>query len=863
MKAQRSFTVRPRLPDELAALARLASNLRWSWDLHTQELFEQIDPALWAESRHDPRRLLAAVAPQRLAELAGDSSFRERLGGVDAELDSYLQRPRWFHRQLADDGDLSDSPAGTWPEDTKVAYFSPEFGISEAIPQYSGGLGVLAGDHVKASSDLGVPLVAVGLFYRHGYFRQELSVDGWQQEHYVDLDPHALALEPCVDVRVEVELAGRTASLQVWRATIGRVPLYLLDADVPENPPELQLVTDRLYGGDVEHRLRQEIVLGIGGVRALEALGEPASVFHTNEGHAGFLGLERVRALMSEQDLTFAEAFEGVRAGSVFTTHTPVPAGIDRFPRELIEKYFSSWAQECGVTIEDLMRLGRRPGPDAEDRFNMAVMGMRLARHRNGVSELHGSVSRTMFSELWPGVPQREVPVGHITNGVHGNTWVSPEFSRLFESAMGRQWQWDPYAWDGVDSIPDSELDQARRSGRERLIATVRGAIRETALAAGRSPSDLEWVSSALDPDVLTICFARRMATHKRAALLLSQPDRLRALLSDPDLPVQFVFAGKAHPQDDRGKEMIRQLVAFSHEPGHRHRFVFVEDYDMAIARSMVQGADVWLNTPLRPLEASGTSGMKAVLNGALHCSVLDGWWAECFSPGSDDGGGLPNGWAISSAPESEDEERRSELEGDSLFELLENQVIPMFARRDPAGLRTDWLARVRESLRTLGPQVGAHRMVRDYVTDEYLPAAHRSASAGADDWKAARELAAFRARVARAWPAVRVDDVRTDEGVADLGGARAVEAVVSLGELTPQEAQVQLVTGHVGPTGELEHPVIVTMSCAEPPVDGLYRYTGEAPLEVAGRMGVTVRVVPDHPLLTDAVEFGRIAWAG
>ncbi len=863
MKAQRSFTVRPRLPDRLVALEPLAANLRWSWDRHTQALFAEIDPEQWEAGHHDPRRVLAGVSPQRLEELAEDEGFVTRLASLTSELDTYLTRPGWFHRMLDEHRVPTVEDGRGVLNGHKVAYFSPEFGISEAIPQYSGGLGVLAGDHIKAASDLGVPLVAIGLFYRHGYFHQALSVDGWQQERFSDLDPHALALEPCDGVRINVELAGRTMQVQVWKASVGRVPLYLLDADVPENPPELQLVTDRLYGGDVEHRLRQEILLGIGGVKALEALGEPVRVFHTNEGHAGFLGLERIRSLMTGDGLSFAEAYEAVRGGSVFTTHTPVPAGIDRFPRSLIEKYFSGWAQECGVSLDDLMRLGRRPGQDSEDRFNMAVMGMRLARYRNGVSRLHGSVSRSMFSELWADVPEAEIPVGHVTNGVHGDTWVGPEMQELLVESLGRRWQWDENAWEEIEQVVDADLAKPLEEGRRRLVDTVRARMRDAGLAAGRSPSDLEWMDNALDPAVITICFTRRMATHKRAALLLSQPDRLRSLLGNTEQPVQFVFAGKAHPEDDKGKEMIRRLVAFSQEPEIRDRFVFVEDYDMALARSLVQGADVWLNTPMRPLEASGTSGMKAVLNGALHCSVLDGWWAESFSAGDQRVGGLPNGWAISSVEGIEDEARRSEMDANSLFELLEHQIVPLFNRRDDNGLRPEWLARVRQSLRTLGPVVGAHRMVRDYVENLYLPAATRAVAMQEHDWQAARDLAAFRERVTGAWPDVRVERVDTEEAVADLGGSRVVEAVVSLGELRTDEVEVQLVTGRVGQTGELEHPSIVAMSCAEALDGGLHRYVGESPLEVAGRMGVTVRVVPSSPLVGEPVELGRVAWAG
>ena len=863
MKAQRSFTVRPHLPEPLVPLDGLARNLRWSWDRPTRQIFASIDPQSWEAGGHDPRRVLAEVSADRLAQLARDPAFLERISAATAALEAYERLPRWFQNELAEGRLPADADGESVLDGHKVGYFSPEFGISEALPQYSGGLGVLAGDHLKAASDLGVPLAAVGLFYRHGYFRQSLTVDGWQQERFPDLDPYALALELCDGVRVELDLAGRTMAVQVWKATVGRVSLYLLDSDLPDNPEDLQLVTDRLYGGDVEHRLRQEMLLGIGGVKALDALAEPVRVFHTNEGHAGFLGLERIRMLMQREGLGFRESLEAVRAGAVFTTHTPVPAGIDRFPRELIEKYFSTWAGECGITVDDLMQLGHRPGDEPDERFNMAVMGMRLAEFRNGVSALHGIESRHMFADLWPGVPERETPVGHITNGVHGDTWVSTEMHQVLSESVGSDWQTaGAEAWDRVAGADDAAVWSAHESARLRMVEHVRQRLFDAGTAVGRSTSELEWVEEALDPGALTICFARRFATYKRAALLLSQPDRLRALLDNPDAPVQFVFAGKAHPADDRGKEIIRQIVTFSHDPAVRRRFVFVEDYDMALARSLVQGADVWLNTPVRPMEASGTSGMKAVLNGALHCSVLDGWWAECFTAGVE-GDGEPNGWAISSAETVADENRRAELEANSLFDLLETQIVPLFHRRGSHDLPLGWLARMKESLRTLGPFVGAHRMVRDYVEGLYLPAATRAGALAADGFGAARELAAYRARLREHWHRVHVDEVTADEAIGDLGGDRPVEAVVALGALAPDEVEVQLIAGRVGQTGELEHPVVVTMRDDGALDDNHRRYVGAAPLQVAGRMGVTVRVVPQHRLAGTAVDLGHVAWAG
>ncbi|MEI2638242.1 MAG: alpha-glucan family phosphorylase [Microthrixaceae bacterium] len=848
MKASRSFTVRPHVPEELSSLDTLARNLRWSWDRPTRDLLRTLDANLWETGGHDPLSLLAEVTPARLEELAVDESYLQRLNDSTESLSHYLSADLWFQEQIGASGPRT------------VAYFSPEFGISEAVPQYSGGLGVLAGDHLKTCSDLGVPLVGIGLFYRHGYFRQSLSVDGWQQERFPDLDPHSMALELCEGVRIDLELADTVLHAQVWKANVGRVPLYLLDTDIPENPEHLQTITDRLYGGDTEHRLRQEMLLGIGGVRALVALGIDADVFHTNEGHAGFLGLERIRMLMDSSGLSLAEAMEAVRGGAVFTTHTPVPAGIDKFPRELIEKYFQGWAQRCGIEIDDLMALGHGPGESAGEPFNMAIMGMHLAEFRNGVSKLHGEVSREMFAHLWPGVPEQEVPVGSVTNGVHGPTWVSREMSDLFDSQVGFDWHVKGADdWARIVDADNHAIWSARVAGKQRLVETVRDQLQLQLSQNGGATSGLEWVQDALDPSILTIGFARRMATYKRAALLLSQPERLKALLSDPERPVQFVFAGKSHPADDQGKELIRQIFSFASQIDVRHRFVFVEDYDMAIARALVQGCDVWLNTPVRPMEASGTSGEKAVLNGSLHCSVLDGWWAECFVPGSDDT--RANGWAIPSAEGVEDPARRLEIEANSLFELFETQLVPLYYEDVHDSIPHGWVERIKSSLTTLGPFVSSHRMVQDYVTDLYVPAAQRDRELSENGFEAARELARFHERLNSTWHDVHVDSVDTDESLADMNSTRTVIATVHPGSLSQDEIEVQLVVGSVGQSGELEMTEVLPMH-SDGPVDGNHlRYRAKVSLSRPGRMGVTVRVVPCHPRVREPLEFGMVAW--
>jgi starch phosphorylase len=847
MRALRSFTVRARLPEALNPLQDLAFNLRWSWDHRTRDLFRWVDPQIWELTFHDPVRLLSLVGRQRLEQLAADPAFMGFLGEMHDDLRRYLEAARWFQNRAV-------SPLHG------VAYFSPEFGIAEALPQYSGGLGVLAGDHLKAASSLGIPLTGVGLMYRLGYFRQHLDAEGWQEERYPILDPHGMALELVHGVRISVDIAGALLEAQVWRARIGRVELYLLDADVDANDDDLRAVTDRLYGGGTEHRIRQEILLGVGGVRALEAVGVETQVFHTNEGHAGFLGLERIRRLITTEGLRWDEAVEAARAGTVFTTHTPVPAGIDRFPRELMDRYFTGWADECGITIDTLMALGHFPDEDPTAPFNMAVMGLRLAAKSNGVSRLHGHTSREMFQTLWPTVPPEETPIGSITNGVHGRTWVSSQMDDLYSKYVSPAWdEAGPDEWARIEDARDDELWRAREQGRDALVSFVRGRLRKSLADRSISVSDAAWTDEILDPRYLIVGFSRRFATYKRATLLLSQPDRLRSLLLDEQCPLQLVFAGKAHPADDLGKEMIAQIVQFSRDPAVRHRFTFIEDYDISVARTLYQGSDVWLNTPRRPMEASGTSGEKAALNGALNCSILDGWWDEMF-----DGS---NGWAISSAEAIADVERRDEVEANSLFDLLERQIIPLFYDRRGGRYPRGWVTRVKASLRSLGPKVMASRMVRDYLSDMYEPIATQTDALAANRYARARELAAWKMRVAAAWPAVKVEvDPDPVVGLVDLGAEREVTAEVHLGSLSPDDVAVELLHGPVGGGDELTETAVVRLERAQSgeaaESTSAVRYRGRFSADQAGRHGYAVRAVPNHRDLVTPMEMGCVTWA-
>jgi len=865
VRAIRRFTIRPQLPEPLAPLRGLMLNLRWSWHAETLDLFAAIDPEGWERAEHDPVALLAEVPPERLASLAADPSFLGRLNNAVDDLRAYTTDPRWYQT----DQRLAGAPGA-------VAYFSPEYGITEALPQYSGGLGILAGDHLKAGSDLGVPLIGVGLLYRHGYFTQVLSPEGWQTERYPVGDPNGLPLtllregrqggaglreggaREGAPVRVSVALAGGAViAAQVWTAQIGRVPLLLLDSYVEENDPELREVTDRLYGGGSEHRLRQELLLGIGGVRAVRAFCAITShpepeVFHTNEGHAGFLGLERIREYLG-QGLTFDEAMAICRAGTVFTTHTPVPAGIDRFSKDLVAAQFADDV-EPELPADRVLALGAETYPGGDpDVFNMAVMGMRLAQRVNGVSALHGQVSRQMFTGLWPGFDTAEVPIGSVTNGVHGPTWVAPEILRLAQGGESQDLAEDEAAWERVAADP-SGIFAVRSLLRARLVAETRRRLRASWIQRGASEAELTWIDDALDENVLTIGFARRVPSYKRLTMMLHDPDRFTALLLDPQRPVQFVIAGKAHPADDGGKLMIQQMVRFADDPRVRHRIVFLPDYDMALAGAMVQGSDVWLNNPLRPLEACGTSGMKAALNGALNLSILDGWWDEWF-----DG---HNGWAIPSADGVADPGRRDELEASALYDLLGQSVAPLFYDRGPDGLPARWLEMVTHTLRTLGPKAQATRMVREYVTRLYLPAA-RSSEALADGgpgFAGARELAAWKDRVTKAWPGVAIEHVEADDGEQSPGASLVVRASVSLGVLSPDDVTVQLVYGLAGDDDEIAVPAFADLELeGEPSAGSPVRYMGEAELGRPGPFGYTVRVLPRHLLLASPAEMGLI----
>ncbi|MGE5619681.1 MAG: alpha-glucan family phosphorylase [Sphingomonadaceae bacterium] len=853
MRPIRTFTVIPSLPPRLERLRELAYNLRWSWDYETLELFRRLDLNVWEASGHNPVRMLGMLRQETLQEAANDDSFLSHLGRVADLFDEYMNSKKtWFRRNQGG------------AEEFSVAYFSMEFGISESLPNYSGGLGVLAGDHLKSASDLGVPLTGVGLLYQEGYFRQYLNADGWQGELYPDNDFFTMPL--CIErksdgtpVVIQVEYPGRMVRAQVWRAQVGRVPLYLLDTNIAGNRPEDRDVTDRLYGGDIDMRIRQEILLGIGGIRALAALGINPTICHMNEGHSAFLAFERIRNLMVSQGVSFEEAREAAVAGIVFTTHTPVPAGIDMFGSDMIERYFGGYYRSMGLTHREFMALGRQdPGNDQEP-FSMAIAALRLSAKANGVSRLHGEVSRKMWQGVWPGVPEDEVPISSITNGVHPTTWVSGrDVGSLFDRYLGPRWKeepTDPAVWEGVEKIPGEELWRAHERCRERLVSFARQRLVWQLERRGAPSAEIERAREVLNPEALTIGFSRRFATYKRANLLFRHPERLRAILSNRERPVQIVISGKAHPNDIPGKELIRQVVHFARQEEFRRQIVFLEDYDMVVARYLVRGADLWLTTPRRPLEASGTSGMKVAFNGGLNMSVQDGWWCEAYDPSL--------GWSIGRGEEYQDEEYQDEVESNAIYNLLEQEVVPLFYSRGSDGLPRGWIARMKNNFKRLCPVFNTNRMVMQYLQEMYLPSSERSRGLIADGMARARALARWKRETRDRWSGVQVLRVEAEvPSEVQVGSLVEVRADVRLGEIRPEDVTVELYHGSVDSNLEIRDGVPIGMICVERNGDGTYGYSGAIPCSASGVRGYALRVLPRNEDLSNPYETGLILWA-
>jgi starch phosphorylase len=849
-RSLRTFAVLPHLPERLQALQKLAYNMWWCWNHEAVSLLRRIDDDLFEAVENSPVKMLGAIDQSRLEELLQDDGFLAHMDRVESALDNYMTSPTWFHETYGAEANC------------RFAYFSAEFGIHESIPIYSGGLGLLAGDHLKAASDLGIPLTGVGLMYREGYFRQYLNVDGWQQERYPENDFFNLPLIPetkpdGLPILINIPFPSREVWARIWRIQVGRIPLYLLDTNIAKNAAEDRNITSQLYGGDNDMRVRQEMVLGIGGIRALRALGKAPTVCHMNEGHSAFSGLERIRILMEEQGLDFPSAREAVEAGTCFTTHTPVPAGNDVFPPQLIEHYFSSYLPLLKIDRNEFLGMGRQNPRDANEQFCMTVLALRLANISNGVSRLHGSVSRKMWKSLWPDLPDAEIPIISITNGIHTRSWLAPEMTQLYDRYLGIQWEERPTdhsIWKRVDHIPDAELWRTHERRRERLVAFARRRLKAQLKRRGAPMAEIARAEEVLDPDALTIGFARRFATYKRGTLIFRNLDRLGAMINDKDRPLQLLFAGKAHPRDHGGKELIAEILHIARRPEFRRRIVFLEDYEINLARYMVQGVDVWLNNPRRPLEASGTSGMKVCPNGGINLSILDGWWVEGYAQ--------DNGWAIGAGEEYTDLHYQDDVESRAIYDLLEQEIVPSFYTRSSDGLPRAWLKVMKRSIATCCPVFNTNRMVQDYVEKAYWPSSQRFDKLTADNFGKARSLAQWRKRVAQGWSQIRVETVEAS-GVDPMrvGGQLDVKARINLGFFSPDDVEVQLFHGAVDSLGEIPKPHTIMMS-HNGQHDGVsWIYQGTIPCKSSGQHGYAVRVLPKNSDLASLFEPGLVCW--
>lgn len=847
-----TFNVVPSLPEELELLRKIASNIYWSWSKNALELFRRLDRNLWEETNHNPVMMLGKVKQERLIEASKDDGFIAHMNRVDAELDSYLNAKTWYQK--------------TYGKETNfIAYFSAEFGLTECLQIYSGGLGVLAGDHLKAASDLGIPLLGVGLCYKEGYFQQYLTSDGWQQEKYDITDFHNQPMEKVTDengdpIIVKVNFPNREVNIQVWKIDVGRIQLYLLDTDIDSNNDEDRKITRALYGGNKETRIQQEIVLGIGGVRALHALNKPPLVCHMNEGHSAFLALERIKILLNKYGLTFEEAKNASFYSNIFTTHTPVPAGIDVFGNDLVEKYFKDYYRnELGLSDKEFYKLGTIMYDKDPENFNMAHLAMNMAGFVNGVSKLHGKVSRKMWTSGFPGIPFKEIPIDYVTNGIHTESHLSGEMHDLLYRYLGDKFldnQADADVWEGIEEIPDEELWRTHERRRERLVAFARKRLKKQLIDKGFSSSEIEAAKEVLDPAALTIGFARRFATYKRATLLFRDEEKLEQILGNPERPTQIIIAGKAHPQDVEGKKLIQEISEIAKKPQFRKKIVFIENYDMNVARYMVEGCDIWLNNPRRPYEASGTSGMKLIANGGLNLSILDGWWDEGYHH--------TLGWSIGQGEDYEDHDYQDEVEARLIIEKLESEIQPIFYRRGSDSLPREWIRMMKNSMKNLGPVYNTHRMVIEYTQKFYHNSLERRKRLIKNEWEEVKSFTIWKSNLIKNWNKIKflnINDTNKDNEF-KVGEDYSLSTHIDLGGLKPEDVKVQVCYGPADSKGVDNGYVISDLKEVKEKENGTYEYNGNIDCIETGNIGYAVRVVPNHSLFHNPFELRLIKWA-
>jgi starch phosphorylase len=847
------ITVTAVIPDELKRLKDIAYNLWWSWNSEAIDLYREIDLALWEKLGKNPVRFLQEVSRSKIDQKLNDTEFMKNYNQVVENYDNYMsQKNTWFSE--------------TYPDKTdhQIAYFSAEFGLNEVLPVYSGGLGVLSGDHCKSASDLGLPFVACGLFYKQGYFSQRINNEGWQETIFHDLNYSQLPVSPALDnngvqIKISVELPGRVVSAKIWKVAVGRVFIYLMDTDVEENSPTDRLLTSRLYGGDQETRIQQEIFLGIGGIRVLDTLGIKATVYHMNEGHSSFLGLELIRKLVQNQNLNFKIAKEIVSSQVIFTTHTPVPAGNDIFPFHLIDKYFSNFWGQLGISRHEFIDLGSKIGDNQN--FNMTVLALTLSGQRNGVSELHGAVSRNIFNNVWPSVPEDEVPIDYITNGIHTLTWLSPSYKYLYDKHMDHDWKeklYDDAIWDKIDDIPDEDIWKTHCVLKTKMIGYIRDRIRDQRIKNGEPPEMIKEVDNLLDSNALTIGFARRFATYKRANLIFRDLARIEKILNDKNMPVQIIFAGKAHPADRPAHEIIKNINDTARKNGFNGKVIIVENYNMTIARNLVQGVDLWLNNPRRPLEASGTSGQKVSINGIINFSVLDGWWCEGYNG--------KNGWIVGDNSNHTNEYQQDNTDSESMYSTLEKQIIPLYYSRNENGIPVRWVKVMKESIKSVSPKYSMHRMVQEYTNKFYVTSMKRIDEINNTNFEFAKNLSSWKNYIENNWSSLSIVAEKSDNHLLDLrtlsGQSIEIKTKVYLGNIETSEVKVELLYGTVKNNSNLDTPKVIEMKMDKKENDGSYLYSAEINITEGGEYGYTFRIVPNNSEMINPFDLGLIKWA-
>lgn len=848
------YMVSPSLPKELEPLLEITKNFWWCWNQKAVNLLRTIDIDNYDEKDHNPIRILGESSQECFYNMLHDDAAMMNLAEVYDEFKTYMNQETWY-------ASLDDSQK---TENEKIAYFSFEYGLHESLPNYSGGLGILSGDYLKSASDLGLPFIAVGLLYRKGYFRQYLNADGWQQEYDIENDFFNLALEKVLDsngetMKVDVDLPGRKVYAQIWKANVGRIQLYYLDANIEENSVEDRDITAQLYGGNLETRIQQEILLGIGGIKALKKLEIKPTIYHMNEGHSAFLSLERIRQLMIDDKLDRKTAREVVFSSNVFTTHTPVPAGNDVFPIEMMQKYFVDYIKQIDMSMEEFLKLGKIDPNNQKEDFCMTVLALNLSAENNGVSELHGHVSREMWKDIWKGVPAKELPIDSITNGIHTLSWISFDMQNLLDRYLGPRWRTKPLEygiWERVQKIPDAELWRTHERRKERLIDFCRERLKAQIINRGFTKNEINHAEQILTPEALTIGFARRFATYKRGTLLFRDIERLKKIISNPHRPVQIIFAGKAHPHDNGGKELIKNIAEICRREEFRDHIVFLEDYDINVARYMVQGVDVWLNNPRRPLEASGTSGMKVPPNGGLNFSILDGWWDEAY-----DG---QNGWAIGNREEYTDLEYQDEVESNALYNVLENEIIPLYYERGRDDIPRQWVTAMKWSMQTVCPQFSTNRMVADYFNKFYTNASRRYINMTSDDFKKSKELKSWKDNIYSKWSKVSFENTMSEMPSRNLqvGSKFEVKTIVNLGNIAPDSVRVELYHGKLSMKDEITEPTIVEMKHSSDLGNGRHSFIGSLECVNTGQSGYAIRMYPYHKDLGYKFDMKMIIWS-